>query len=221
MRVLGIALAVVVLGSGAGAVDPVVARAGEPALPLAPYSYDDTLELKYDSGVALWWQIWVSGEGHWLGYDFDISTISSYAIVQAIKVQSRGDWPNSAWDGFRLGVYAFSGGLPGSLLWGPTYVVPTGTIGWKEFSVDWVLPYGVTKFVAAQEQYNNYPSCEPYAIDNNPTAVGHPWVLSGGTWTSFYNSETAPYRNLMIRVIMASTSGVAPQSLGRVKALYH
>ena len=221
MRALLIAPALVLACAAAWGADVVVDRAPGSGVPPEPSPYDGTVEFAYDSGVAMWWVIWNSGEGNWVGQGFNIATFSAYNGIKAIKLQSRVNWPNPVWDGFRIGVFSFAGGVPGSVLWGPTFVVPTGGTGWKEFSVDWVLPGGTTSFLAGQEQYYDYPNCEAYAIDNNPTCTGYPWQYTRGAWSTYYNPTTAPYRNLMIRVIMSDEVDVAPTSIGRVKALYH
>jgi hypothetical protein len=195
--------------------------ASAPGVPEDAYT-DDTMELKWDSGTGRWWLCWYTGLNTWVGNDFDITTIAAYTTIDTIRLQSRSNWPNSVWDGFRLGIYGFAGGVPGSLIWGPQFVVPTGSTGWKDFAVGWVLPTGVSRFIAAQEQYYDYPSCEAFLIDNNPTFLGHSWLYEGGTWSLFESPSVAPYRNLMIRVIVDSgTIDVAPLSVGRVKALYY
>lgn len=216
-----VALGSAVLASAAWGADCVVERAASaPAAP-EPAATDGALELKWDSGVGAWWLVWITATGIWVGNDFDISTISAYRGVTAIKLQSRYDWPNRGWDGFRIGIFNFSGGVPGSLLWGPKFVVPTGATGWKEFSVGWTLPSGVDKFVAGQAQLYNYPNCEPFLLDNNSTFLRHSWRYLSGNWQPM-SSSVDPYRNIMLRVIVDnSTLAVTPISVGRVKALYY
>lgn len=210
------------LAAAAWGADCVVERtAPTPAAP-DPEGTDDTLELKWDSGVLRWSMAWYTGRDAWVGNEFDISTLSGYRAVHAIKLYTRSDWPNVGWDGFRLGVFNFAGGVPGSLLWGPKFVVPTGSTGWKEFSVGWTLPSGTNKFLPGMEQYYNYPTCEAFSIDNNPTSLGHSWMYSSGSWAPFRQTSIAPYTCLMIRVIVNnSTLAVTPTSIGRVKALYY
>jgi hypothetical protein len=218
-----IAFAVMALWAAAAwGADCVVERATPAAAAPEAAATDDTLELKWDSGFGMWWLCWYTGRDTWIGNAFDISTISGYRAIQAIKLQSRRDWPNVGWDGFRLGVFDYTGGVPGSLLWGPKFVLPAGPTGWKEFSVGWTLPSGVYKFLAGQEQFYNYPICEPFLIDNNSMFLGHSWMYFGGNWRPFEASSTQPYRNLMIRVIVNnSTLAISPTSIGRVKALYY
>ncbi len=210
------------LAAAAWGADCVVERAAPtPAAPERPAT-DGTLELKWDSGTVRWWLAWYTGRDTWIGTEFDISTISGYRAVHAIKLQARVGWPNAAWDGFRLGVFNFAGGVPGSLLWGPKFVVPTGSTGWKEFSVGWTLPSGTNKFLPGMEQYYNFPNCDPFGIDNNPTSMGHSWQYMRGSWAPFESMSIAPYRNIMIRVIVSnSTLAITPTSIGRVKALYY
>jgi hypothetical protein len=216
-----VALGLAIFAAAAWGADYVVERAASPLAAPEPAATDATMELKWDSGFGMWWLAWYTGRDTWIGNDFDISTISSYRTIQAIKLQSRSNWPNIGWDGFRLGIFNFAGGVPGSLLWGPKFVVPTGSSGWKEFSVGWTLPSGIYKFLASQEQYYNWPNCEPFLIDNNPTFMGHSWMYMRGSWRPFESSTTWPYRNLMIRVIVNDMTSVTPTSLGRVKALYY
>ena len=208
------------LAAAAWGADCVVERAAPtPAAP-EPAATDDTLELKWDSGFVQWNMAWYTGGDSWVGNDFDISTIAGYRAVHAIKLYARSDWPNVGWDGFRLGVFNFAGGVPGSLLWGPKFVLPTGSTGWKEFSVGWTLPSGIYKFLAGMEQYYNHPNCDPYALDTNTSFQGHSWQYYGGSWAPHQGYQG--YRNLMLRVILSnSTLAISPVSIGRVKALYY
>jgi hypothetical protein len=194
---------------------------GAPASPAA--SADGTLELKWDSGFGRWWLIWYTGADTWIGNDFDVGTVSTYAAVEAIKTYVRYDWPSIGWEGFRLGIFAYEGGVPGSLLWGPKYFLPTGVTGSKECPVNWTLPPGVYEFIAAHEQFYNWPPYgDAFCIDNNPTFMGHSWSYSNGVWEPFKSERILPYRNLMIRVVMSDeTVNVSPTSVGRVKALYY
>ncbi len=215
-----VALGLAIWAGAAWGADCVVERAASaPAAP-EPEATDATVELKWDSGFTMWWMCWYTGRDTWVGTDFDISTISGYRAVHAIKLQSRWDWPNVGWDGFRIGIFDFRGGVPGSLLWGPKFVVPTGSIGWKEFSVGWTLPSGRYKFLAGQEQYYNYPNCDPYALDNNTSFQSHSWQYLRGAWAPHQGYQG--YRNLMLRVILNNaTLALTPTSIGRVKALYY
>jgi hypothetical protein len=147
--------------------------------------------------------------------------VKTYPHIQSMKLYTSNTWPNTSWDGFRLGVYSMGGGVPGSLLWGPEFVMPT-IRGWNTFSVDWTLPSGQKRFLPAIEQYYNYPNCDPHTVDNSTVDNGHNWVYYGGTWGKYSNS-TPGYYNIMIRVIMDNehNPGVEPTSVGRVKALYY
>ena len=98
--------------------------------------------------------------------------------------------------------------------------MPDGAHGWKCVSVDWVLPGGTTNFLAAMEQYYNYPDCDPYAVDNNDTFLGRSWQYYQGIWRPV--EGTLNYHNLMLRVVVGDEMfAVKPTSLGRVKALYY
>jgi hypothetical protein len=193
-------------------------------VPLWP-AYDDERELKWDSGARKWWLCWFYSSNTWVGNDFDVSTISAYRGVKAIRVLSTPEWPNEAWDGFRFGIYDFTGAAPGSLIWptwsGGFFYKFTGEEGWKDVPVDWVLPRGVTAFVAAMEQAYNYPNADPHALDDNPTFVGHSWTCMRGEWRPYEMAGLYPYRNVMMRVVVSNVLAVTPTSLGRVKALYY
>ena len=207
--------------AAAWAADVIVAPAAPAAPGPARDGYDAALELKYDNNTRAYFFVALTGAGYWVGNDFDLSAISSYRGISKLKVYSWGVWPNGKWDGFRLGIYAYSGGTPGSLLWGPTYFKPARTTyGWCTYSVGWTLPAGNRAFVAAAEQYYNYPNCDPFAVDSNVTFLDHSWRYQTGSWAKL--PAIAGYRNLMMRVVVNNvTVNVAPTSVGRVKALYY
>jgi hypothetical protein len=217
---LWVALGTLVAAFAWGA-DYVVERVPEAAATRGSAGYDATRELKWDSGSARWQTYSASGDT-WIGNDFDISTLSTFRGIKTIRVYSGPSWPNGRWDGFRVGVFAFSSGVPGSLLWGPKYGIGTGSgYGWVDIGVNWTLPAGRDAFVGAMEQFYNPPGCDAFCIDDNPTFMGHSWQYSSGRWRLFTHSGTVPYRNLMVRVVVDDTLAVAPTSLGRVKALYY
>ncbi len=194
--------------------------------------YDQvTLELKWDNGQRRWSFAWTAGAGFWIGNDFTVSTLkTTYPKILKYKYYTRGAWPNEGWEGMRFAFYNFVGGVPGSMLW------PTGGLGyffkpnagiqghiWVEFDVNWVCPSQA--FVAAQNQFYNGPNCDPSSVDNNTVFLKHSWAYIEGAWALFPEYETLkPYRNLMIRVLVEpgiEFPGVAPSSIGRVKALYY
>jgi len=217
---VGIAALLAAVAWGA---DYVVERAPEGAVASGSPGYDTSLELKYDSGTQSYFVAYYMGRGAWAGNDFDITMISGFRAIKKIKVYSTPKWPNPKWEGFNVGVYAFAGGKPTSLLWGPTYFKPVRTSpGWVSCPVNWTLPSGNKAFVAAFEQFYNHPNCDPFALGNNGTFLEHSWQYSGGSWKLFSNPYTNPYRNIMVRVVVDNTTvAVAPTSLGRVKALYY
>ena len=219
MRTLFALAAACALGAAAWAADMVVERAPYAEPTAASPTYDGTLELKWDNGTQGWSIAFYTGAGTWVGNDFDISTISDYRTVESMRVFSGPSWPNGRWDGFRLGIYSFTS-VPGSLLWGPKYVIgTTSSNGWNNFSVTWTLPASHTAFVAAIEQYYAYPNMDPHVVDNNRTFLRHSWLYYGGSWGPLSNSTV--YFNLMLRVIVNNdTAAVTPTSVGRVKALY-
>lgn len=217
---------VVCFAAGAWAADSVVIPADARLSVVEAPGYDSTVELSWDSGFGRWWLAWYTGADAWVGNDFDVSTLKTYGGLKTMRVQLRNDWPNTGWDGGRIAVFAFVGSVPGSIMWPtsgtPKFVMPSGATGWKDFDVSWVLP-GAKKFLPAWEQFYNNPACDPFLIDNNPTFMGHSWQYLSGSWTPFEQSNIAPYRNVMIRMIVDNeqNDAVSPSSIGRVKALYY
>jgi hypothetical protein len=193
-----------------------------------PLAFDQsTLELKWDNGTRRWSIAWYTGAGSWVGNDFDVTTVkTSYVKILKFKMYTRDNWPNQTWDGFRIGFYNFGGGVPGSLIW-PTggtgyFFKPSGAGGhvWVECPINWTCP--ARKFVASEEQFYNYPNCDPFSLDNNTARVGHSWEYYGGSWGP--NQGYEGYYNVMIRVWVETGQefpGVSPSSIGRVKALYY
>jgi hypothetical protein len=219
---------IALLAAGAWAADFDAKEATASPNIATPQGYDATYECKWDSGGGRWWIAWYTGAGSWVGNDFDISTIKTYGGMKTLRTESQFSWPNTGWDGFRVGIYAFAGGIPGSMMWptggGGYFFKPSGPAYWQDIPIGWVLPSGVKKFVAAVEQFYNYPNCDPFMLDGNPTFVGHSWQYYEGKWEYYVGSEqTAPYRNVMVRMVIDNEQNpaVLPMSAGRVKALYY
>jgi len=202
-----------------------------PAVSAPAPTDQSTVELRWDNGTRRWSLAWYTGAGWIVGNDFDVSTLkTSYVKILKYKYYTRGAWPNEGWEGMRFYVFNFAGGVPGSRLW-PTsgsgyFWKPNAGINehiWVEFDINWNCP--AVKFLPAQEQYYDYPYCDPWSVDTNTSFRGHSWLYSQGTWSPYeVGGVSAPYRNLMVRVWVEtglSFPGVAPSSLGRVKALYY
>jgi len=236
MRKFVVAITAALIVSGTAWAADVAADGGSAKAPAfaAPFPNDQsTLELMWDNGTRRWSVIWLEGyQASWVGNDFDASTLkTTYAKIMKYKYYTRGAWPNEGWEGMRFAFYGFKGGVPGSMLWptsgNPHFFKPSASIEghiWVEFDVNWTCPS--VKFVAAQEQFYTYPYCDPFSVDLNPTNLGHSWQYSQGAWGPLnLNFEgVGPYRNLMIRVWVEpgqTFPGVAPSSIGRVKALYY
>jgi hypothetical protein len=209
----------------AGAADQVVEPATPGAAKVPARGRDGTFELKWDSGTASWLIAWRSGAGTWVGNDFDVSTVKTYPHIRTIRVYSTPTWPNGSWEGFYIGIYAFAGGVPGSMMWPPggrgKYVKGTTSgYGWQIFTVDWNLPSGVRKFAPALEQFYDFPNCDPHLVDDNATFRKHSWAYYQGNWHPLTN--TTGYYNLMLRVVVDDehNPGVAPTTVGRIRALY-
>jgi len=234
MRTMSVIAAVGLAAAGtAWAADVAIdgGRCGEADIS-APPAYDpSTLELSWDNGDRRWSEAWYTGAGAWVGNDFNVSTLkTSYVKVLKFKFYTRSNWPNRVWDGFRIGFFDFAGGVPGSRLWptsgGGYFFKPSGATGhaWVECAVNWTCP--ALKFVAAQQQYYNWPNCDPWSVDDNYTFRGHSWNYYGGVWSPLSNAlvDIKPYYNLMLRVGVETGytfPGVEPSSIGRVKALYY
>jgi hypothetical protein len=227
------ASALVVCGAAWGA-DAVV-DGGYSASPnlSAPTPHDQsTLELKWDTGTRRWSVAWYTGGDSWVGNEFNTSTLkTTHVKILKFKMYTRDDWPNTGWDGFRIGFFNFRGGVPGDMLW-PTggsgyYFKPSGLSGhvWAECEINWTCP--TVAFVAAEEQFYNWPTCDPWAVDDNTSFLQHSWFYFEGSWKPMPTitiPEIAPYHNLMLRVWVETGHefhGVAPSSIGRVKALYY
>jgi hypothetical protein len=236
MRNVMLLLASGIMACGAAWAADVVADGGYYTSPnfTAPAPYDQSsLELMWDNGTRRWSVIWYTGADSWVGNDFDASTLkTSYAKILKYKYYTRGAWPNLGWDGMRFAFYAFRGGVPGSMLWptsgNPYFFKPSNpdiqAHIWVEFNVDWTCPS--VKFLAAQEQFYNNPTADPFAVDMNPTNLKHSWQYYNAAWSPIeLNFEgVGPYRNVMIRVWVEPGQefpAVAPSSIGRVKALYY
>jgi hypothetical protein len=240
MRDVLLAAAAVLLICGAARGADVAADGGYAKSPAfaAPERYDQsTIELTWDNGRRRWSVAWLSGSGAWVGNDFDVSTLvaSEKVIILKYKYYTRGAWPNQRWDGVRLAFYSYTGDVPGSMLWPaggtPHFFKPNNpdiqSHLWVEFDINWICPE--KKFVAAQEQFNKYPACDAFSLDDSTTFTGHTWEPFKGSWRPFSEYENlGPYRNAMIRVYVGpvvtrhdSAPGVAPSSIGRVKALYY
>jgi hypothetical protein len=200
-----------------------------PAVSAPALTDQSTLELLWDNGQRRWSIAWYTGAGSWVGNDFDVTTLkTSYVKILKYKYYTRGGWPNQGWEGMRFGVYNFAGGVPGSRLWptsgGGYFWKPSGGINahiWAEFDVNWTCP--AVKFLPAQEQFYNWPQCDPHSVDNNTSFMRHSWQYYAGSWSP-YAGVGDGYYNLMIRVWVETGieyPGVTPSSIGRVKALYH
>lgn len=223
-RVIRFVAAAALAAAGAWAADLAAKTGPDVTSPREREATDSELELKWDSNYGKWLMIWYTGAGSWVGNDFDIATLKTYSCIKRLRISTVSHWPNRRWDGFRVGVFAFSGGVPGSMMWptagGGYFFKPYLPKIWTEIPVGWVLPYGHTKFAAAMEQFYDYPNCDPYIVDDNPTFIGHSWQRQGAGWDLLVGY--VGYRNLMLRVVVANEAVVvAPTSVGRVKALYY
>lgn len=230
MKTIALAMSLTVMGvGGAWSADVIVVDGGPTAFAVSEAAgTDGTHELKWDIGTRRWSLAWFTGLDTWVGNDFDISTISSYKAISKFRIYTRGAWPNGRWDGVRLAIYNFST-VPGSMLWptagGGYFFKPSAPIQghiWVECDINWTCPS--VKFLAAQEQFYNYPNCDVFELDNSTVFKGHSWQYYQGSWDPYKSSNppVAPYRNIMIRIVVNNeTVNVAPTSLGRVKALYY
>jgi len=215
-------LALLALAAVAGAADLAGVRAapaGEAREPGRLDPSDGLIDLGWDRGGVYGGFVWITGLGVWAGSDFDISTLATYNHVASGRIYYYPHFPNEIFEGNREGVWSFAGGAPGSLLWGPTFVRGTA-FGWNSYAVGWTLG-AVTAFVMAFEQYYDYPNCDPVTTCAHGAGSGdHSWIRYGGAWHHWWETGNGNFA-LMIRCIVDNSySGVAPASLGRVKALY-
>jgi hypothetical protein len=216
--IIGVALLIAAGALGADVAIDTPANIPPPARP----NTDASIELKWDTGTLGWSYAWYTGLGSWVGVDFNIATLTTYRLITHLRLYCRAGWPNSTWEGSREAVYAISGMMPGSMLWGPMWFKPTiSTNGFQDFGVGWTLPVGQTRFILAVEQCYNYPNADAYTIDNNHTTLGHSWEYHNGGWYEVSNDNG--YNNLMIRAVVDDVNNTAlePASLGRVKATYY
>jgi len=184
-------------------------------------SRDAQYELSWDNGAVGLSGYWLRpGEGCWKGNDFSVATLGSTATIVKLRCCS-GAGNNSVWDGMRFAVFSYTG-IPGAIMWPPSgtpaYAVGSGA-GWQWFDVpvNFDLPLGTTSFLAAEEQYYNEANADPWLCDT-AAGLGHTWeTWPGNGWQKQMDS----WHNLMLRAVVSVTSsGVAPNSLGRIKALY-
>jgi hypothetical protein len=186
-----------------------------------------TLELSWDNGTLMSFYPTTRIGGIFIvGNDFDTSTLkTTHLKILKFKLFTSGLWPNAEWDGFGICFFDFRRGMPGEMLWPTSKVpyffkpsVPRGHV-WVECEINWTCP--TPAFVAAYDLKYDYPNCDPFAVDNNETYRVHSWQYKHAFWSGL---SLPYYRNLMLRVIVETGStfpGVAPTSLGRVKALYY
>jgi hypothetical protein len=178
--------------------------------------WDGIVELQVESASSATNAFaWYTGADSWVGNDFDLTTIGSWYVIHKARFYQWPGWPNGSYEGYRAGIYSFTGGIPGSLLWGPTWMAHTGG-AWNEWpNINYWLPGGATQFMMCGEQYYNYPSCDNASIAGQ--AGGHSWYYFNG-WSKL--TDLGYGDGLMLRCTVMCTD-VTPASLGRVKALYH
>lgn len=176
-----------------------------------PLPGDGSVWLYWDNGTPNNINVTLPG---WGGHGFDVSTLENYTYVRKFRMYMR-EWPNYTWEGGRIGIYSFSGGIPGSLLWGPKFVMPTQE-GWNNFRVGYFLGTR-TKFLACWDQLYNYPECDTLCFDTGPARTAK-WLYHNGAWGPL----ASPNANMMLRVQVDDehNPGVAPASFGSVKALF-
>ncbi len=142
-------------------------------------------------------------------------------FVKSLRIYCSQDQPSGKFDGFRIAIFDFSASVPGEILWPengqPKLVIPEGdgNSGWYEFPVAWP-PRDKREFLVGQEQFFDWPECDPFCFDDNDSAnEKHTWLNCDGVW-----SRTVAPNNLMLRLVAGYYGAVAPTSLGRIKALY-
>lgn len=195
------------------------------AFGLATAALGATHELRWDNDVLRYCVAFQHGRNTWAGIDYDTSTLKTTKWRLA-RVRANLGWgENERWDGMRLAIYNMSGGKPAEIIWPksgtPKFVKGYGTpeplAAWCEFPVGFELPS--PKFVVALEQYRDWPLCDMYGVGYGlGYAEKHVWL---NHWNAGWaHTEIGVW---MLRAIVAGPTnvGVAPSSLGRVKALYY
>jgi len=182
-------------------------------------------ELQWDNDVFRLAVHFQYGEGTWAGLDFDTSTLKT-ANWRLKRVRANLDWAaDERWEGMRLAIFDLAGGKPGQIIWPrsgtPKFIMPYGTPStvctWCTFPVGFDLPQ--PEFVVALEQYYDHPFCDSYGAGyGRGNAEKHTWL---NHWNAgWVRTEIGVW---MLRAVVEGPTniGVAPTSLGRVKALYH
>ena len=180
---------------------------------------DATLELAWDTGTITNAVAWYTGAGAWAGVDFNISTISTYKYVDSGKIYYYPNWPNGTFEGNRIAVWGFSGGVPGSMLNSPSYVRGTA-FGWNTLPAGGFYLNTATAFVMAFEQYYNYPACDPVVNMSTTGTASHSWYYYSGAWAGIAGLGYGSYALMTRAIVNTAGSAVAPTSFGRVKAMY-
>ncbi|MCP4230719.1 MAG: hypothetical protein GY771_11320 [bacterium] len=186
------------------------------------------IELKYDSGIPYVIVAFNNGVDMWVGNDFDTTEHSTgYPRIDSIRLYCYDAWPPPAgFDGSYLAIYDYTNGAPGDMIWptdsNPMWIVPSDN-GFQDFTVDWQTT--TRTFVTANNQYNDYPNCDPFLTDDNLVDQNHSWVASDSTWQRFKDNDslqdtTNGYNNLMMRVIITPSTEIESSSLGGIKAMY-
>lgn len=192
--------------------------------PLSP----GQIEISYDSGIPYVIVAFQNGVDMWVGNDFDTSGYGTgYPRIDSIRWYCYDAWPPPAgFDGSYLAIYDYVSGTPADIIWpidgNPMWVVPSDN-GFRDFTVDWQTT--THTFVAANNQYNDYPNCDPFLTDDNLTDQNHSWVASGSNWQRFKDNAnlqetTGGYNNLMLRMLITPSSEIESNSLGNIKAMY-
>jgi hypothetical protein len=186
-------------------------------------AYGAEYELKWDTGVWGGSSAYANGKDLWWGNDFGVSTLKGDWRIKDVRVYCS-QWPNGRFDGFRIALFELVGSTPGNIIWPPggtpRWVKPTGPRQklWCAFGVNWALPRDNVRFLAAVEQFYNYPNCDPVSHDDAfQRGQGHSWIKLNGRWIN-YDKE---HENIMLRVVVIEATAVTPISFGKVKAVYH
>lgn len=182
-------------------------------------------ELRWDNDVFRICVSYDRGSNTWAGIDYDTSTLKTTRWRLAKVRANLGMGRNERWDGMRLAIYDMAGGKPGKIIWPKSgtpkpvtgYGTPKPIATWCEFPVGYDLPQH--EFVVALEQYYDSPLCDMYGVGyGRGFAERHTWFnYWNGGWG---HTEIGTW---MLRAVVEGPTniGVAPASLGRVKALYN
>jgi len=143
--------------------------------------------------------------------------------IQRIRLYVGNPPGYTSWDGFQLEIWDWYDSsfpeAPGKRVWGPeafTYNLanPHGWVTYTEVNYEWK---STQPFLLLAKQRDGYPNCDSIYCDASRTTPNPNWSYFIHKWYPFVVLNG----DFLFRVYYgASHPGVAPTSLGRIRALY-